>query len=357
VRNIIRIFVGIVFIISGFVKAVDPVGFSFKLEEYFSPSVFDMPSLEKLALAIAILVVSIEFILGILLVLGLWVRKTLLFLLIICIFFAFLTFYSAYFNVVTDCGCFGDALKLTPWTSFLKDVVLMVLLILLIDMYKNDRYRIVERSQKFLFVFISIIFLAVIILKGSLDEPYIDFRDYKIGVDLKSEKSKINKNSSVYEVIYTLVNMENGDMKVMSQTEYISSGIWENTSWQVQPDKTKEKLITKGYSSDVKNFKIIKPDGSEITEQILNEERIVLIFTYKPNKINPDLLYNIKTMIPEKESNVYAISTNNSTFIDGIKQGTMDATAIKTIARSNPFILILENGKIVAKQSAKKYFW
>jgi len=356
VRNFIRVFVGLVFIISGFVKAVDPVGFSFKLEEYFSPSVFDMPYFEKLALPIAVIIVSIEFILGILLVFELWVRKVLLFLLIVCIFFAFLTFYSAYFNVVTDCGCFGEALKLTPWMSFLKDIILMALIVLMIDMYKNNKYRLVEKSKKFLFVFISIVFLIVIILKGSLDEPYIDFRDYKVGVDLKLEKSKIKENPSVYEVVYTLVNMENGDLKIMSQSEYISSGIWENASWQVQPDKTREKLITKGYDSNVKNFKIIKSDGSDITEKILNEKRIVLVFTYKPNEINSSFLHDLKTDILESESNIYAISINNTTFIDGIPQGTMDATAIKTIARSNPFILILENGKIVTKQSAKKYF-
>jgi len=355
-RKIIRIFVGIVFIVSGFVKAIDPVGFSFKLEEYFSPSVFNIPFLEKLALTVAIIVVSVEFILGVLLVLGLWIRQTLLSLLIICIFFAFLTFYSAYFNVVTDCGCFGDALKLTPWMSFLKDIVLMALIILLIDMYKNDKYRLVEKSQKIFLVFVSVVFLVVIIVKGSLDEPYIDFRAYKVGTNLRLEKNKIEENPSVYEVIYTLVNMENGDLKILSQNEYISSGIWEDTSWQVQSEKTKEKLISKGYDSDIKNFKIIDHNGLEITDQILNEEKIILVFTYKPTKIDPNFLHDIQTKILKNKYKSYIISTNNSAITNKIPQGTMDGTAIKTIARSNPFILILENGKIITKQSAKKFF-
>jgi len=354
-RNIIRIFTGIVFVVSGFVKAVDPVGFSFKLEEYFSPSVLNIPFLEKFALHIAIIVVSVEFVLGILLLIGLWIRKVLFALLIICIFFAFLTFYSAYFNVVTDCGCFGDALKLTPWMSFLKDIVLMALIILMIDMYKNDRYRLIEKSKKFLLVFISIVFLIVIVLRGILEEPYIDFRDYKVGVDLNLEKRKIEENPAVYEVVYTLVNVENGDMKIMTQNEYISSGIWENAIWQVQSGKTKEKLVTSGYDSNVKNFKILDSKNKEITEQILNKERIALIFTYKPDEIENNLVNEIQERLLETEDNIYAVSINNKIIFDKIPQGTMDGTAIKTIARSNPFILILENGKIVTKQSVKKF--
>lgn len=193
-KRFIRVFVAIIFIISGFVKAVDPVGFSFKLEEYFSPSVFNIPFLEKLALPIAIIVVTVEFLLGVLLLLKIRVKRTLLSLLIICIFFAFLTFYSAYFNVVTDCGCFGDALKMTPWTSFTKDMVLLVLIAILLKMYKNDENNKVHflksgfpRMTLFL---LSCIFLTVIILKGILGEPYIDFRDYKIDTDLKAEKRK-----------------------------------------------------------------------------------------------------------------------------------------------------------------------
>ena len=124
-KHFLRILIALIFIASGFVKAVDVVGFSFKMEEYFSPSVFNFPFLEKHALILAIIVVVLELVFGFLLLIKVRLKSTLSFLIALCVFFAFLTFYSAYFNVVTDCGCFGDALKFTPWQSFWKDIVLL----------------------------------------------------------------------------------------------------------------------------------------------------------------------------------------------------------------------------------------
>ena len=124
-KRILRYIIAIIFIISGFVKAVDVKGFSFKLEEYFSPDVFNLPFFEKYTLEIAVFVVALELILGLMLLMKVKLKTTLLSLIALCVFFAFLTFYSAYFNKVTDCGCFGDAIKFTPWQSFWKDMALL----------------------------------------------------------------------------------------------------------------------------------------------------------------------------------------------------------------------------------------
>ena len=126
-----RIFVGVLFIISGLIKLNDPVGFSFKLEEYFSQGVLNLPFLMPLALGISIFVVIVEVILGVLLLIGFKPKFTVWSLLLMIVFFTFLTFYSAYFNKVTDCGCFGDAVKLTPWESFTKDIILLILILVL----------------------------------------------------------------------------------------------------------------------------------------------------------------------------------------------------------------------------------
>ena len=117
-KDALRIIVGVIFIISGFVKTIDARGFSFKLEEYFSPSVFNLSLLETYALPLAIFVAIFEILLGLALVIKLCLKKSLALLIALCVFFAFLTFYSAYFDKVTDCGCFGDAIKFTPWQSF-----------------------------------------------------------------------------------------------------------------------------------------------------------------------------------------------------------------------------------------------
>ncbi|MBO6632513.1 MAG: DoxX family membrane protein, partial [Psychroserpens sp.] len=125
--NISRILVGALFIFSGFIKLNDPLGFSYKLQEYFSYDVLNIPSLIPYALGLAVFVVVFEVVLGVFLLIGYKPKFTVWSLLAMIIFFTFLTFYAAYFDKVKDCGCFGDFLKLTPWQSFWKDVILLVL--------------------------------------------------------------------------------------------------------------------------------------------------------------------------------------------------------------------------------------
>ena len=147
-----RIFVGILFIISGLIKLNDPVGFSYKLAEYFSEPVFNLPIFVPFALAIALFLVILEVVLGVMLLIGYKTKFTVWSLLILIVLFTFLTFYSAYFNVVKDCGCFGDALKLTPWESFTKDVVLLVFILILYKKPKTHQTFISCRFTKY-FVF------------------------------------------------------------------------------------------------------------------------------------------------------------------------------------------------------------
>ena len=124
-----RIFVGLLFIFSGLIKINDPLGFSYKLQEYFA--VFHILFLNSWALAIAIILCSMEITLGFALLIGVRPVKIAWGLLLLIIFFAFLTFYSAFFHVVETCGCFGDAIVLTPWQSFSKDLFLLVLIVVL----------------------------------------------------------------------------------------------------------------------------------------------------------------------------------------------------------------------------------
>ncbi|MGZ3821352.1 MAG: MauE/DoxX family redox-associated membrane protein, partial [Mucilaginibacter sp.] len=131
-KNIVgfcRIVVGLLFIFSGLIKINDPLGFSYKLEEYFE--VFHLSFLNSFALSMSVILCSLEIILGFALLIGVRAVSVAWGLLLLIIFFAFLTFYSAYFKVVQTCGCFGDAIPLTPWQSFSKDLVLLVLIVVL----------------------------------------------------------------------------------------------------------------------------------------------------------------------------------------------------------------------------------
>lgn len=354
-KNILRIFVGLVFIASGFVKSVDVVGFSFKMEEYFSASVFDMPFLEKFALPISIFMVLLELILGLMLVLKIKLKWTLNLLISLCVFFAFLTFYSAYFKVVTDCGCFGDAIKFTPWQSFGKDIFLLVLLFILYFLYRKNFADSYAKTLRLTILIILILYFLFNIYYGVKHEPIIDFRDYKIGTNLKSEQAKIEADPSEFKTFYTLKNKKTGKELKVNQDDYISKNYWQNPDWEILSDKTTSEIVKQGYASEISKFKIEDETGNNLTNEILNAPKAILIFSYKPSEMKTkNLEAAIKKMKTNKNAFILGVSTLPNTF-KNIKNGLMDGTAIKTIARSNPFILTLQNGKITAKSSAEDY--
>lgn len=357
-KSVLRIAVALIFIASGFVKAVDVVGFSFKLEEYFSPTVFNMPFFERIALPIAILVVALELVLGFLLLLKIRLRFSLAALIALCIFFAFLTFYSAYFNKVTDCGCFGDAIKFTPWQSFFKDIILLLGLIVLWVMYRNS-FGLLQpkRPAKYIVLSVLVITMGLITLHGILHEPLIDFRDYKIGTDLKEEKIKIEKNPSEYKTFYSLKNQKTSEVFEVNQDEYVNEKkYWEEGSpWKIEEGKTLSKIVKEGYSSEIAKFKPETPEGIDLTNEIINARNAILVFSYDPKNADAQLIRETEyNLLSQKNTYILGISTNPNTF-KTIRNALMDGTAIKTIARSNPFVVVLENGKIVDKMSAKDY--
>lgn len=357
-KNILRIIIALIFIASGFVKAVDAVGFSFKLEEYFSPSVFNIPFLESQALIIAVLVVAFELIFGFFLLIKSNLKFTLSMLIALCVFFAFLTFYSAYFNVVTDCGCFGDAMKLEPWQSFWKDIILLAGLFILYILYKNEFNEVEEKTafKKYISAF-SFLTMVFVINWGITHEPIIDFRDYKIGTDLNLERQKIAKDPSEFKTYYTLKNKKSGKVLEVDQDAYVNDKkYWEEgTVWTIDESKTLSKLTKQGYESEISKFKPETNEGVDLTDEILKAPKAVLIFAYHPKEANINVLAQSEAILSMlKDTYVLGISTDPTTF-KTLKNAVMDGTAIKTIARSNPFILTLEHGKIVDKGSAEDY--
>lgn len=366
IKGLLRFIIAVIFILSGFVKAVDLVGFSFKMEEYFAPPVFNMPFLEKFALLFSIIVVVLELFLGFMLLLKLKLKFTLSALIALCIFFGFLTFYSAYFNVVTDCGCFGDAIKFTPWQSFIKDIVLLAGLIILFILYrkefsKKDPYdnSTKESSGKFKYILLGLfsVIMMYIMAQGIMHEPLIDFRDYKTGTDMKAEKEKINKNPSEYKTFYSLKNQKTGEVLKVNQDDYIKeTKYWaEGSPWKIEEGKNESVLTKEGYKSEIVKFKIEDPTGIDLTDEIINAPKAVLVFSYHPKEVSAELIQKVEAKVnAQKGAVIYGISTEPNTF-KTIKNAMMDGTAIKTIARSNPFVLILEKGKIIDKLPAKDY--
>lgn len=354
-KRILRYLVALIFIASGFVKAVDLKGFSFKLEEYFSPVVFNLPFLEKYALTFAMIVVVLELVLGFMLLMKIKLKATIYALITLCVFFGFLTFYSAFYNVVTDCGCFGDAMKMTPWQSFWKDIALLMALIILIFLYKDEKDKQDIGCAKLPVLGVFTLVMAVVMYRGIAHEPLIDFRAYSIGTDLNAERQKIEKDPSIYKTFYSLKNSKTGEVKKVDQDEYINKEYWKDTTWQIEEGKTTSEITKKGYDSEIKKFKIETAEGEDMTAEILSQPKAILVFAYKPKEASTQIMAEIQAMLMhDRSAKSYGVATQPN-FFNKMPSLMMDEIAMKTIARSNPFVLVLENGKIVEKLSAKDY--
>ena len=345
-----RIFVGVLFIISGLIKLNDPVGFSFKLGDYFAPEVLNLPFLEPYALVIAVLVVILEVLLGVMLIVGYAKKFTLWSLLLMIVFFTFLTFYSAYFNKVTDCGCFGDALKLTPWESFSKDVVLLILILVL---YKGSGYiqPFFSKGVRSITVFISLILCLWLGLHVLEHLPVIDFRAYKVGTNItKGMQTPADAPRAVYQ--YNWSFDVNGQQKTV-----INRGEDPKIDGTLLGVETS--VLQKGYEPPIHDFSIER-DGTDYTTQMLEEEHLLVVIAYNLNVAQNDGFIAIKEATDtalEKGYTVIGISASSTPETEKLaakydldfKFYFCDMTALKTIIRSNPSIISLEKGTILQK--------
>ncbi len=345
-----RVIVGVLFIISGYIKLNDPVGFSFKLEEYFSESVLNLPFLVPFALRISLLVVILEVILGVMLLLGFLRKITLWSLLGMIIFFTFLTFYSAYFNKVTDCGCFGDAIKLTPWESFTKDVILLILILILI---KGKNYIV-----PFLRTYTNKVIMAIAILACVgyayyvLNHlPAIDFRPYKIGANIQDGMTvPEGAPKAIFE--YAWKFNVNGEEQII-----VTNGDYPQVKGEFIGVDTKE--IQEGYEPPIHDF-TVEQNGEDFALTILQEPKLVMLVAYDLRKTNNLAFQEVKTVTDEAIANGYKVIGMSASGEDqtsklvkdnalGFEFYYTDETTLKTIVRSNPGILVLEKGTIKQK--------
>lgn len=345
-----RIIVGVLFIISGFIKLNDPVGFSFKLEEYFSAGVLDLPFLEPYALAISIFVVIFEVLLGVLLLIGFRVKFTVWCLLLMIVFFTFLTFYSAYFNKVTDCGCFGDAIKLTPWESFTKDIILLVLIAIL---FVGQRYinPILAPTVKRIVAVLTLV-LCVIYANYVLNHlPVIDFRPYKIGANIEEGMSvPEDAPKAIFEYAWKF-NVQ-GEEEI-----FMTRGDYPTVDGEFIDVETTE--IQKGYEPPIHDF-TIEQQGEDFTPILMQEPKLVMVVAYDLRKSNTPVFSQIKEMTDRAISQGYKVigmsASNDDQTREIIKKYQLkfeffftDETTLKTIVRSNPGVLVLEKGTIRQK--------
>lgn len=349
-----RAFVGILFILSGFVKAVDPIGFGYKLEEYFSPEVFDISFLYDLALAQATFFSLFEILLGIFLLLGIFRKFTVWSLLITIIFFTFLTFYSAYFNKVTDCGCFGDAMKLTPWQSFWKDVVLLVMILILFVGVKYIKPLCTNHKFNISLSVVLMLICVGISYTGIKYMPIIDFRAYAVGKSIPEgmkTAEELGLEGPKTEVYYTMQNSQTQEVVEITGTQYTNESKWyeEGTPWKMLTDKTRTVKISDGYMPPVKDF-YFDCDGEDLTQEFLDADKAVLFIVPFADKVSDSDVEKLNQIYQTLHSKVKTIALVNSDLENAkFPYCFVDQTTLKTILRNNPGIMTLEKGVVNAK--------
>lgn len=349
--GIARVLVGVLFIFSGFIKLNDPLGFSYKLQEYFSESVLNIEFLIPYALVIAIVLVIFELVLGIMLLIGYLPKFTVWSLLLMIIFFTFLTFYSAYFNKVTDCGCFGDAIPLTPWQSFIKDVILLLLIVFL---FINRQYItpvLAPASHRWI-IFLAFMLSFVFCYYVLMHLPVFDFRAYKVGNNIREQMEvPADAPRAVYEYRWKF-NEDGEEVVVTNNGEYPQQ---EGEFIGVETRQIKE-----GYMPPVSDFSIER-DGEDYTDEILDEEKVLLIVAYDLRITEADGFRAVKHLSEEareKGYRVVGLTASGEQRRQEVKDRfnldfefyQTDETALKTIVRANPGILTLERGTITQKK-------
>jgi len=351
VVSIARILVGVLFIFSGFIKLNDPVGFSYKLQEYFSEPVLDIPFLIPFALIIAILIVIFELVLGIMLLIGYAPKFTRWSLLLMIIFFTFLTFYSAYFNKVTDCGCFGDAIPLTPWESFYKDIILLILILLIFFNQKYINPIFPVKYHKWV-VFISFIACFGFCYHVLMHLPVFDFRPYKIGNNIP-EKMQLPSGAEKAQVTYHWKFEIDGEEKVIT-----NNGAYPQVDGEFIEVETSQ--AGENALPPIHDF-IIEGEEGDITDEVLSADKVLLIVAYNLRSTEREGYKAVKELSQnalQKGYKVTGLTASGTDLQTDIKKEfdlnfdfyQTDETALKTIVRSNPGFLTLEQGTITQKK-------
>ncbi|MCF6366901.1 MAG: DoxX family protein [Bacteroidales bacterium] len=356
--TISRIITGVVFAFSGFVKSVDPIGTQIKFEDYFGAMGLDF--LMPVALTFSILLNAAELVIGLMLIFNLFPKLTSWTALLFLIIFTPLTFWLAIANPVTDCGCFGDAIKLTNWQTFWKNVVLLAFVLLFFINRKKvtSKYSIKKASIN------TVIFLIAVFsfqFHNLVNLPLIDFRPFKIGVNIKEASSTPeDAEKDVYETALFYKNLQTGESKEFS----IDNIPYEDTlTWEY--DTTITKLISKGYEPSIHDFFLNNLSGRDLTEQILNNTEtsfILILHNFEKGiKKLDNKIKDISYFAKQNNINFYCFTSSESSEIQIYKERlpkyikicTGDYKMLKTFIRANPGFVVLKDAVIIDKQHYK----
>ncbi len=355
IRNISRIPVGVVFVFSGFVKGIDPWGSAYKFIDYFSA--FGMEWLNFTALPFAFLLPALELLIGIALLFNLFIRRFAFPALLFMGFFLMLTLYIALANPVSDCGCFGDALILSNWDTFYKNIVLTILALVVFAHRKSFHPFFRKNIQAIAMGSLFIVYLGISFYAYA-HLPVIDFRPYKVGVNI-TEAMQIPEGAAhpVYENTFHYKNKTTGKVEQFNDDNHP----WQDTlRWEfVKMDEPE--LIAPGYTPPIHGFTIETPDGEDVKAYFLDDDNYTFfVIAYDLRKTNIEKAKRLNKLYNEATAKGYhfiCLTASVDEEIATFRQQTgaaydflfTDEVTLKTIIRSNPGVMLTRKGTILDK--------
>lgn len=351
--NAIRIFVGVLFIFSGLIKANDPLGLSYKMQEFFE--IWHMDFLNPYTLAFSILMIAFEIIAGFAVIIGWQFRLFSWMLFLLIIFFTFLTGYAVLSGKIKECGCFGDCIKLTAEQSFAKDIILFVLIGFLL--IKRDQIK------AFFAPLVSIVLLLLITIGSFAMQWYVlehlplfDCLPYKKGVDIE-EKMQIPAGAIPDSTVINFVYQKEGK-EIEFDAEHFPDDFNESTYTFV---RRYDKIVRKGNAEPaIKDFVIMTASGVDTTAAILSDPREMLVlFVRKPSEDASAWITSFQEIVSYSKTNTRPLIAITPAYEElttlfaeqkiDIQVFKSDLVAVKTAARSNPTLYKIQQGVILNK--------
>ena len=349
-RAVSRLIIGLTFIFSGFVKIIDPVGAGLIVGEYFK--IIGIDSLPLLYQIIGMALSGAELLLGISVLLGLRMKVSCKLALGFVSVFTLITLFLAIFNPIQECGCFGEALKLTNWQTFDKNIVLLVFALILY-FQRNNFIPIAPKSWERGFVGVYALLIILLSIYSYRHLPLIDFMEYKVGTDIH-EKLSMAENISEPTFGTTLIYKKNGKVKTFLIDELPDS------TWTFVDSKTKQ-VSSKALPAAI-NFAVSDREGNYVTDSLLSIEGKLFITSipYFDRLSGPDLdkLRLINEKFKEKKINHIILTGSSFWLIDSLNRDSLDIEffyadhkTLLAMNRSNGGLIYLNNATVTAKWS------
>ncbi|MBI1342785.1 MAG: DoxX family membrane protein [Terrimonas sp.] len=355
ILHIARFFVGILFIFSGLVKANDPLGLSYKMQEFFD--LWGMEAFNHLTLSLSLVIIAFEIIAGVAVLLGWRFRLFSWLLLLLIIFFTFLTGYAYLSGKFKNCGCFGDCIPISAYTSFIKDIILLVLIVGLF--INRKKIQPIFSSGLNMALMLTAVLGSIILQWYVLNFlPVFDCLPFKKGNNI-AEQLKTPPGAVTDSFAIRFIYEKNG-----KEFEFSPSELPADFKTYTYKDRI-DKLVRKGNAEPpLKGFSLSGETKTDSTQVVLNERYAILLFVEDLSKFSAARQEECRSVFElalKKNLPFYMVTTNIATakeklagtVLANIQVFTCDFTAIRTAARTNPCYYLLSKGTVVNKWSAK----